>query len=692
MEANKMTTNTVARVRNPFRDLLVTELIENPAEYKRMFSPEILVGESTQVFLPGNIVLVGPQGCGKSMLLNLIRFPVTKAWISSDRNLPRALAEIPPWFGISINLVRSTFHAFGRRSVSRSGTDSVLQARIEVDCAADYLNHYLFREFLQHLGDLKKSESRPMREWLGVSETRLNSPELVQRMSGWSGWFGHYTGAASLEELSARAEERLQHWKAFINGNTDSIPSSVASSKSPAAEPLHEMGNLLQWLVREGRRLPLFIVIDQYGELPELNSALGVHLQRLVNGLVKGRDPVVFYKIGARTYEWGRELRVLDSESRIEVQRDYHLVNLADALMRNENPDDWIFPEFARDVATRRMKERGGYNVAPDSIKRMMGTWTPESEAGLYFRNVALQGPSVVRELPANLKDEVVALCTPFLPLEMRLASAWALQRLQKRAAPHMVSEWLRERPWAKDWSWRKERNEIALLQIASYQHQRKLYFGWETVLFLSGGNITAFLAVCAEIWDAATKVGENPTEKAPISHRIQTEGVHAASEKWAARDRIDVRGSKRYEFLGRLGPAIRRALVDDAALSNPGHSGFSVREPDLWRPGSPAVNELREFLARCVDWTILEERAHTSKEKFDTSRRKFYLHPLLSPRFGLPVKRVKEPLYVPIELLLRWFQTDGTIDFRRAAGQSKKPGTQRQLPSGHTTSAEDFF
>ena len=70
------------RARNPFRDALVTELIEDPALYGQMFSERILVGETIGVFQPANVILVGPQGSGKSMILNLIRYSVISEWIS----------------------------------------------------------------------------------------------------------------------------------------------------------------------------------------------------------------------------------------------------------------------------------------------------------------------------------------------------------------------------------------------------------------------------------------------------------------------------------------------------------------------------------------------------------------------------------------------------------------------------------
>jgi predicted ATPase len=74
------------RERNRFRDPLVSELIEEPHRYRQMFSQQILAGETLSVFQPTNVVLVGPQGSGKSMILNLVRYSV----LSEDNKRRRA--------------------------------------------------------------------------------------------------------------------------------------------------------------------------------------------------------------------------------------------------------------------------------------------------------------------------------------------------------------------------------------------------------------------------------------------------------------------------------------------------------------------------------------------------------------------------------------------------------------------------
>jgi hypothetical protein len=195
----------------------------------------------------------------------------------------------------------------------------------------------------------------------------------------------------------------------------------------------------------------------------------------------------------------------------------------------------------------------------------------------------------------------------------------------------------------------------------------------------LSGANIAAFLLLASEVWDVATKFGHEPIgiNGRPNANPkdIQGDGIRAASTKWVTRDRLETTGgSHRYAILSRLGPAIHDAVIGDRALSNPGHTGFSLREVDIQRDCS-----VQEFLRNGVSWAILEERAHTSKNQQDSARRKYYLHPSLSPTFEILHKRVKEPLYITYEQAVGWFTTNNPIRFTGIREHRTRVAEERQ-------------
>ena len=57
-------------------------------------------------------------------------------------------------------------------------------------------------------------------------------------------------------------------------------------------------------------------------------------------------------------------------------------------------------------------------------------------------------------------------------------------------------------------------------------------------------------------------------------------------------------------------------------------------------------VAQLRVFMREAVGFGALCESSHSSKSKANGPRIKFYVNPILCPRFQLPEARTKEPYY----------------------------------------------
>jgi hypothetical protein len=132
---------------------------------------------------------------------------------------------------------------------------------------------------------------------------------------------------------------------------------------------------------------------------------------------------------------------------------------------------------------------------------------------------------------------------------------------------------------------------------------------------------------------------------------------------------------------LSRLGPSIHQALVTDFAISNPGFSGFSLRETDLIL--TKHGREVARFLQNAVSWAIFEERLHTSKQREGATRRKYFLHPLLSPAFEIPYSRVKEPYYASVEEVYAWIFQGVRAIFKKHHRASKQPQLDLSFDEG---------
>lgn len=62
--------------------------------------------------------------------------------------------------------------------------------------------------------------------------------------------------------------------------------------------------------------------------------------------------------------------------------------------------------------------------------------------------------------------------------------------------------------------------------------------------------------------------------------------------------------------------------------------------------------NPLVSIIKTCRDHGDLMESSHTTKNKDQARRLKWYLHPLLCPFFRIPHVRTKEPIYTTLEEL----------------------------------------
>ncbi len=137
---------------NPFDSLYITETV-SPGVFVQLFSP-LLIQETLSLFQPGNVVLTGTQGSGKSMLLGLLKPEVQVAYAKVSEDFPlNGLA--PPFIGAGINLTRSGVMDFGQRRLpgQEEHGATVLQTYF-----ADFLNYSMFAG---HLGVDEDAPDRP---------------------------------------------------------------------------------------------------------------------------------------------------------------------------------------------------------------------------------------------------------------------------------------------------------------------------------------------------------------------------------------------------------------------------------------------------------------------------------------------------------------------------------------------------
>ena len=651
---------------NPFQELYLTEALEDPELYLSWFSPTVLTGDADALFRVGNIVLSGANGAGKTMLLRLFSPDVQAAYLrlhpkGGDQAVSRRV------LGIGINFVHAGFSSLGSRTLNKDAHEDL---QVWSLLLGDLINYYLIEQLIKALKFLQTDKGQPLAKFLEASVKNDKLDEFARHLATLGCWFGYLDGVGSLDDLTSLVQRRLRCIRSFVNWNSDRLPSDILKTKTVIGEPLTQARRVIDDLRVLPKDVPLSVTIDQYETLLHIDygntseRSVGRSFCRVVNTFLSRRDPSVSYKIGVRPYSWGRELRIFGSDATLELGRDYQNINLDEILRRQENRSAWIFPDFAGDVAARRLGAalKGNVSNYRNWLQETLESLEANDEIQKYTRN--RKKPLVPRlgKWPPKWRQALQRKyeADPFSALLMEV---WMLQEIDRSGALPDPPDDDAKAPWNREY-WRKERKNALLTQIASACSQRKLYAGWQTLLTLSGGNILVFLSLCREMWDLSQRSDANGRKDGmKFSAELQSQAVWSVATSWVRKQEEFPGGAERRRFITRLGIAMRKSLVADKKLSYPGHIGFSLTEEEL---KSPRGSRVEGFLDSAADYGALLKARHTTKERDRKPRFKWYLFPVLSPYFDIPIARTKEPYYATVEDVESWLSSNEPIQFAR--------------------------
>jgi len=642
---------------NPFFELYVGDRMSS-REFVEIFSP-FLVRHAEALFLPGNIVVKGVQGSGKSMLLTLLKPEVRLAYVDAGQNFPVPEAS-RKFIGAGINLAHQNAIDFGYRRISGNPDETAL-------FFADFVNYTVLLDLFTSIRTLASSP-KVARE-LGIDLAYGPTQAFVAALVTNDVFQGSLTGCTTLEEVEGRIKARLNAYRRFLHHNDQQLAGGIRDSKTDIGTPLKVAAELLKVTRLIDTNVTIFIHFDQYEELAnisdtEVNSP---DYRRVINRALARRDPALSYRIGTRGHAWRDHGFIFGTDAKLEEEREYKFVDLDLMLRRNENRNTWIFPGFVADVFGRRLVHVGLASSDADGSKLLetiLGVgFTPAQKAQRYGGRSPKRSVRVDDAWPNTFKADLLALAEQEA-LSARLLEAWVLQLIDRvapkgrQAAIDMLAISLLEAMRQKEW-WIKERLELALTQIAARCQERPIWCGSSEVVALSGGSILTFLSLCQFIWDTHNQLGpaEPPRDVLPaIDEVIQAIGVFKASDYWLKKIAAETgRSGDRFRFVRQAGTALARNLYGDRKMSYPGHNGFSLADEELER--YPHVKSLLEEMS---DYGTLIARPHTTKEKDRRSRTKFYVNPILCPHFKMHYKITKEPFYLAPATLEDWMYDAG--------------------------------
>lgn len=649
---------------NPFHDLYLSETISEDALVE-LFSP-LIVDYSHVMFEPGNVIVLGAQGTGKTMLLNLLRPESRLAYAAAKLDFP-VPKSISRFIGAGINLRKCGALEFAQHLEEDTSGRDVQELQL---LFADFVNYLIVIDMIASVQELIAAGNAKVLKDIGVSSSAGNLDKFAKVLAAEPCWFGALDGVESIAQLNEKFADRIKHYRLFINLNTTQVPTEISNSKSVIGDPILKAAQALRNAGVLEEDVKVFIRIDQYEQLTTLNvldKAFGAGCQQLIHKALAARDGRVSYRIGTRKHGWPTPPKIFKTSDVLELKRDFDVVDMEEIFRRRENSRTWIFPKFACDIFERRLKrsEYCGNGAIIDLPKAMGQSLKPSERARKYFsaeagmRNLIAKA---INDLPIDLDEvwkEYISKTGQDDILQAWLCCAWLRQKVgsDKRKNPNLppVPD-IGTVPWAKQPYWQKERNHQALMQIASAHRQALLWSGEDDLLALSGSHLLIFLFLLQHIWDAWLRDNRGRADdefKFPIDIDVQSQGVMEASIEWRSKQIEGPNARQRKKFVDVLGEHFYANLINDKAMSYPGENGISISDVEL-----ESEQEILVFLREAASFGDLFETSHTSKRKGE-KRTKYYLAPILSPVFRIPAIHTKEPEYVRALQVKNWLNGD---------------------------------
>lgn len=648
---------------NPFHDLYLSEAISEEALVE-LFSP-VIVDHSRVMFEPGNVIVRGLQGTGKTMLLNLLRPESRLAYMRAGIQFPVPVSA-SRFVGAGINLRKCGALEFAQHLESETDAREIQELQL---LFADFINCWIVIDLIASVQQLINDGNASLLDEIGISSDRGHLDRFAQLLAEDPCWFGALADVENLQQLSSKLSWRIAQYRRFLNLNTLILPKEITESKTVIGDPILKTAEALRKARVLKEDTKVFVRIDQYEQLTTLNvvgTSYGTGCQELIHKALSARDGRVSYRIGTRTHGWPSPPAIYKTTDVLELKRDFDVIDMDEIFRRRENVRTWVFPKFAKDIFQRRIRVSDygrGRSESELTIANALGQSLKPSERAIRYVSTQESRTAIIerslKTLPQGVPHdwhEYITETSKSDLLEAWLSCAWVRQKgvIKKGVSLLGNAPKLGIPPWKAKPYWYKERVPLALMQIASANRQALMWSGEDDVLNLSGGQILVFLFLLQHIWDAwlRDKRGAGDGDfMFPVESDVQSQGVLEASIEWRTKQIEGLDAMRRKAFVDALGEHFYVSLTDDKAMSYPGANGFSVANSELIQK-----TDLNAFLSAASGFGDLYSSEHTSKRKGER-RTKYYLAPILSPYFRIPSVHTKEPEYVNLAQIEKWLE-----------------------------------
>jgi hypothetical protein len=398
----------------------------------------------------------------------------------------------------------------------------------------------------------------------------------------------------------------------------------------------------------------LFVyLIDEFESLSEKQ-------QSYLNTLVRERETPCTFKIGVRLYGL-KTKSTLSGDELIREHSEFEPLRLDEEFRARPLRDQL---KFAASIVKRRLANSGADPDSPtyhsnfedwfegdQDIDQVIAAALPASLSAWerpYFKKLLSQLREFQPYLRGDLPDEeshrrlVEMLSFPSNPLIERvnvflMYRAWsrgknildAAQTIHKAIGAPEPELRLREQTRVL-----KHFRADILAQLLMDIRQPQRYVGFKTFVQMSAGLPRALLTLLKNIYKWSSFLGEQPFHQGKISLKAQTEGV-AESSEWffnearsPGRDGVVVRAA-----VTRLAELLREARYSD----KPSECSLCTFSAELGSCSDTA----RTAIETSEQWSMLVLVPGGQSDR-NTGRvdAKYQLHPMIAPRFDLPIAR----------------------------------------------------
>ncbi len=621
--------------------------------------------------------LVGGKGGGRTHLMRYFAYPLQKL----KSQTPLDAIKSDEYLGIYFRCSGLN----GSRFSGKKQEDEVWDAVF-----AFYMDLWLCEQLLEVLHDIQDTQSA----WTVVQQRAF----IRMLLRG----FQDRESAGAAEDEDCDSIEGALNYLVGLRNSMDRAINNAALTGRLDIQILSSPGELIFRACKSASEnlvgleaVSFCFLVDEYENLSESQ-------QRYFNTLIREKVLPACFLIGGR--EWG--IRTHETLSAAEKNRqgsEYEWIVLEEAYKTERT----TYVEFCRDLVSARLKDAGFFISDGQTLDTMFG-----GDRDDRFQSAALL--AVMGGVPSRSRNHlqhleaVVLKSTQDRRLTNRICEKFAFEEyplLEKLAILKFYQLWSSKRRLSLELADEARAFVLPLLssteddelryffglwktdmiaQVFWENDRRPPYLGFEKFVDMSGYLPRSLLMILKYVTHWASFFGEKPFQLGTsISQDAQSAGVLDAA-RWFLSDAkpMGEEGEQCERAIYRLGSLLRMVRYSD----KPTEVSLSTFSTNLQHVDPTVLSVINS----CVEHRLLlEVKTGRMARNKGSVHRKFQVHPMLAPIFGISTSRRGELSLKPGEVIAIF---DPRMDETEYSRVTKKRLASMEAPFSGSTSQEALF